>query len=269
MKPFNTYNEEKHTYPIVISLPHSGTWIPEEMRSSLRKGVVLANTDWFLPELYDFLIAKGCTVIENRVSRYVADPNRESQMVGTNYQETVIYQQNTFGRALYTKKLSSDIITERLENYYWPYQQALQRLIDAKKSRFGKVYLIDLHSFAEYPNGDKNTPADFVIGNQLDQTSSTKLRKLLTVLLEEAGYSVSNNHPFRGGFITRHFSELPKIETLQLEIRYNQYIEDRSFGEEVLTRYDSELFSKAQERLETVFEKLLVKLLDRKDLKNE
>ncbi|WP_253295915.1 N-formylglutamate amidohydrolase [Enterococcus raffinosus] len=117
--------------------------------------------------------------------------------------------------------------------------------------------------------GTKNTPADFVIGNQVDQTSSTNLRKLLTVFLEEAGYSVSNNHPFCGGFITRHFSELPKMETLQLEIRYNQYIEDRSFGEEVLTRYDSELFSKAQERLETVFEKLLVKLLDRKDLKNE
>lgn len=222
MKSFNTYNEEKHTYPIVISLPHSGTWISEEMRSSLRKGVVLVNTDWFLPERYDFLIAKGCTVIENRVSRYVADPNRESQMVGTNYQETVIYQQSTFGKTLYTEKLSSDIITRRLENYYWSYHQVLQRLIDAKKSRFGKVYLIDLHSFDEYPNGDKNTPADFVIGNQVDQTSSTKLRKLLTVLLEEVGYSVSNNHSSRGGFITCHFSDLHKIETMQLEIRYNQ-----------------------------------------------
>lgn len=260
MKTFITYNKEKHIYPVVISLPHSGTWIPEEMRSSLRKDVVLANTDWFLPELYNFLVAMGCTMIENRGNRYVADPNRESQIKGMNYQEAVIYQQNTFGKALYTKKLTSDIITERLENYYWPYHQALQRLIDAKKSRFGKVYLIDLHSFAEYPNDARTTPADFVIGNQMDQTSSAKLRKLLTVFLKEAGYSVSNNHPFRGGFITRHFSELSGIEALQLEIRYNQYIEKRSFGEEVLTKYDSELFSKAQEHLAMVFRKLFTEL---------
>jgi N-formylglutamate deformylase len=58
-----------------------------------------------------------------------------------------------------------------------------------------------------YPNDARTTPADFVIGNQMDQTSSAKLRKLLTVFLKEAGYSVSNNHSFRGGFITRHFSE--------------------------------------------------------------
>ena len=64
----------------------------------LRKDVVLANTDWFLPELYNFLVAMGCTMIENRVNRYVADPNRESQIKGMNYQESVIYQQNTFGK---------------------------------------------------------------------------------------------------------------------------------------------------------------------------
>lgn len=260
IKPFTIYNEEKNNYPVVISLPHSGTWIPEEMRNNLRQEAILANTDWFLPELYQFLSAKGCTVIENRVNRYVVDPNRESQMAGADYQNTVVYQQNTFGNPLYSKPLSEKIINERLENYDWPYHHALQALIEQKKAHFVKVYLIDLHSFAEYPNRDVSIPADFVIGNQEDQTSSVDLREFLMMLLEKEGFSVSNNHPFRGGFITRQYGQQDDTEALQLEIRYKQYIENRSFGEEELTTYDPELFSAAQKRLETVFEKLLVKL---------
>lgn len=256
MKPFEIYNEEKNVYPIIISLPHSGTWLPVEMRESLREEAVLANTDWFLPELYQFLMTRGCTVIENRVNRYVADPNRESQMAGEDYQDTVIYQQNTFGNPLYYEALSKEIISVRLEKYYWPYHHALQGLIDQKKQHFDNVYLLDLHSFAEYPNNDKREPADFVLGNQADQTSSADLREKLSQLLEETGYSVSNNYPFRGGFITRYYGNQVGIEALQLEIRYNQYIEKRSFGEEELTEYDPELFYQAQKRLEAVFEKL-------------
>lgn len=93
MKPFEIYNEEKNVYPVIISLPHSGTWFPAEMRESLREEAILANTDWFLLELYQFLIKKGFTVIKNQVNRYVVDPNRESQMTGADYQDTVIYQQ--------------------------------------------------------------------------------------------------------------------------------------------------------------------------------
>lgn len=258
MKPFELYNEEKNLYPIVISLPHSGTWLPAEMRDRLRSDAILANTDWFLPELYQFLIVQGCTVIENRVNRYVVDPNRESRMQGADYQNTVVYQQNTFGNDLYDERLPKQVVDQRLENYYWPYHRKLQELIDQKKTHFPKVYLIDLHSFAEYPNSDEaSVPADFVIGNQADQTSSSELRHSLTRFLEDEGYRVSNNEPFRGGYITRHYGEKADVEAMQVEIRYNQYIEQRSFGEEELTKYDSALFFTAQQKLSRVFEKLI------------
>lgn len=157
---------------------------------------------------------------------------------------------------MYSEALSKEVINERLENYYWPYHHALQELIDQKKQQFAKIYLFDLHSFAEYPNDDDREPADFVLGNQVDQTSSADLREKLSQALEETGYSVSNNYPFRGGFITRYYGNQVGIEALQLEIRYNQYIEKRSFGEEELTEYDPELFYQAQKRLEVVFEML-------------
>lgn len=260
MKPFTIYNEGKNQAPVIISLPHSGTWLPEEMRKSLRNEAVLANTDWFLPELYSFLAASGYTVIENQVNRYAADPNRESRMSGEDYQATAVYQRNTFGKQLYDETLSQQTVDERLNKYYWPYHQALHELIEEKRKYFSKIYLFDLHSFAEYPNADQQKPADFVIGNHADQTASADLRETLTELLEAQGYSVSNNHPFRGGFITRHYGQQTAIEALQLEIRYNQYIEKRAFGEEELSKYDPELFLSTQKQLKKIFAELLAKL---------
>lgn len=67
--------------PVVISLPHSGTWIPADMRKHLLPTAVLANSDWFLPALYDFLPQTGFTTLINRVNRYVADPNRAVTLV--------------------------------------------------------------------------------------------------------------------------------------------------------------------------------------------
>lgn len=257
MKPFLIHNKERNTYPMVVSLPHSGTWLPETMKKSLYSEAVLANTDWFLPKLYEFLVAKGCTVIENQVNRYVADPNRGSQMFGQDYQTSVVYQYNTFGHKLYNQQLEPQTIEERLTNYYWPYHQALQELINTKRQFYQKVYLLDLHSFAEYPNQVGIRPADLVVGNQADQSSSAGFRQLVTSLLEAEDYAVSNNQPFRGGFITKFYGDQPHIEALQLEIRYQEYIEARSFGEEVLTKYNPALFHCAQRRLEKVFEKLL------------
>nr|WP_172994868.1 N-formylglutamate amidohydrolase [Lactobacillus helveticus] len=40
--------------PVVFDLPHSGTTIIAEMADALLPTAVLANTDWFLRELYDF-----------------------------------------------------------------------------------------------------------------------------------------------------------------------------------------------------------------------
>ena len=41
--------------PLLISLPHSGTYVPPELAVRLRPEVLdLPDTDWFVPQLYDF-----------------------------------------------------------------------------------------------------------------------------------------------------------------------------------------------------------------------
>jgi len=40
------------------------------------------------------------------------------------------------------------------------------------------------------------------------------------------------------------------VTAIQIELRYDQYIAHRSFGEEVLTTYQSEVFKQAQQKLQ-------------------
>ncbi|GHN35799.1 N-formylglutamate amidohydrolase [Lactobacillus delbrueckii] len=71
------YNAGLNRFPVVFDLPHSGTTITAEMADALLPTAVLANTDWFLRELYDFLPGLGFTVLENNLNRYLIDPNRD------------------------------------------------------------------------------------------------------------------------------------------------------------------------------------------------
>lgn len=65
---YTDVNREQHS-PALISYAHSGTWLPVAMKKALYAKRVLANTDWFLPELYDFYARRGLTTLINHVNR--------------------------------------------------------------------------------------------------------------------------------------------------------------------------------------------------------
>jgi N-formylglutamate amidohydrolase len=48
--------------------------------------------------------------------------------------------------------------------------------------------------------------------------------------LQEAGYSVSRNKPYAGGFITEHYGNPPAgLHAIQLEINRALYMDERKF----------------------------------------
>lgn len=259
---FDCFNPDSNEYPVIFSLPHSGTFVPEEIRAVLKSEAVLANPDWFLQELYSFLPELDLTVIQNNINRYIADPNRKSFAIDddNDYRHNVVYQHNTFGHDLYDEPLSKTQIEDRLTRFYHPYHDQLQKLIDYKLDKFDEIYLVDLHSFAYYPRFEMMSPADFVIGNDYDNTSSDNIRDWLTNELHRKNYTVSDNFPFTGGHITKYYGRQSNIHALQLEIRYNNYIENREFTEEELTTYNSELFATAQNDLKKITDLFIAKM---------
>jgi len=258
MDNFTVYNETIDELPIVVDLPHSGTMIPEDIRAEIKPDSLLTNVDWFLQDLYDFVPQNGFTTLENNIHRYMADPNRDAELTQPNgdYRHEVVYSRTTFDKKIYQTDLTQAEIQNRITRFYQPYHAKLQQLIDHKLEKFEKVYLLDLHSFAQYPHEDIET-ADIVLGNKHDTASDKGFREFLTDQFEQKGYIVSDNHPFSGGYITPHYGNDPRVEAIQIELAYHMYIENRYFGEEELDGIDVGLFTTAKNSLQSIFLSLI------------
>ena len=65
------------TAPLLISMPHTGTHVPADIAARLTpEGREVHDTDWHMPQLYDFAKALGASILVATHSRYVIDLNR-------------------------------------------------------------------------------------------------------------------------------------------------------------------------------------------------
>lgn len=256
MEHYKILNENVHQFPVVIDLPHSGVFVPQDIRKRLLGSACLSNSDWFLPELYDFLPAMGCTTIINQLSRYVADMNRsiESARSG-DYRKTVVYHENTQGSSLYSSPLDENEINRRVIQYYQPYHQALGKLLLEKLQVYPSVLLLDLHSFfLDFVEGGSQ---DVYLSNRCGVTSSEQTLQQLHKGFTAQGYSVIDN-AIMGGHVIHHYRNIfqEPFEGVLIELRYTKYIENRYFGEEELTDRNEMLFQSAKQKLKDVFMRL-------------
>lgn len=259
MKSFAIQNPTLHQFPLVLSIPHSGTHVPAEIRAQMIPHVLLPNTDWFLPELYAFLPEQGVTTITAHLSRYAIDLNRSPAQARTGDFRSLVYETSTQGRPLYPQPLSDEEIKRRTESYYLPYHQALQQLLQDKLTVFPKVYLLDLHSF--FLNFNEQDHGDILLSDWDHKTASPQTMHVLHHALESQGFSVTENS-IKGGYLTRHFGTLfgERVESIQIELRYTAYLADRYFGEEEITEKDEALFASAQQKLKNAFSSILEQL---------
>lgn len=256
MEHYTIMNENVHQFPVVIDLPHSGVFVPSAIRNRLLDNACLSNSDWFLPELYDFLPAMGCTTIINRLSRYVVDVNRPIGCARSgDYRNTVVYQKNTQGSPLYSSQLDEKDINQRVIQYYQPYHQTLEKLLREKLQKYPSVLLLDLHSFfLDFVEGGSQ---DVYLSNRCGITSSEQTLQELHKGFTAKGYSVLDN-AIMGGHIIHHYRDIFKdrFEGVLIELRYTKYIENRYFGKEVVTSKNEKLFYEAKIKLESIFKQL-------------
>ena len=251
MEHYTILNENVHQFPVVIDLPHSGTFVPEDIRNSFLDGVCLSNTDWFLPELYDFFPTMGFTTMINHLSRYVVDMNRPVQgMKSGDYRKTVVYQENTQGSPLYSTPLHENEINRRVRLYYDPYHQALEKLLRKKLKVYPSVLLLDLHSFfLDFGDGGSQ---DIYLSNRRGFTSSEQTLHGLHKSLTAQGYSVIDNANL-GGHIINHYREFfgERIDGVIMTgaSLYQNILTTGNFGEEELTAATKRFFRRQNRML--------------------
>lgn len=248
----NPFKLKKYTSccNIIASLPHSSYTLTSEMKKNMKQSVILANNDWYLNELYDFLTNLNITAVSANYSRYVIDVNRKVEYKENHeeYTESLVYFKTTFNKEIYDKPLQNDIVESRIEKIYKPYHSCLLNEINNTLNSKNKVYLFDLHSFYLH------STADVVLGTRYGKTCSKEFLDIVYNAFVNEGFSVKVDEiGLRGGYITYHYSSIENVEAIQIEIRYTKYIENRYFDEEFMPKINYKLFNDTKNHLNKVF----------------
>lgn len=213
--------------PLVISIPHSGTDIPQDIAPLCNLAAKREHTDWALPELVAPLSE---TTLAATVSRYVVDVNRFKSRTGKATQP-IIPRIDEVGQQLFTNYPSKQKQADWLEQYYTPYYLHLENLLKEKLEQHERVLLVDLHSYDD--KLFKTT--DIILGTRKKQTISPDTLEKLQFLFHEEGLTTQVDTPFSGGNIIASFGKQTRIEAVQIEVPYSLYLEGHSLHPERAT----------------------------------
>lgn len=256
MEPFVVRPATVDRIPLIVSIPHTGTYIPDAVRNRLASDAMraLPMTDWHLHKLYDFLPELGITTLHATWSRFVADLNRSPEggaLYPGRFETGIVARETFWGDTVWSEPPTADEVEQWKQQVHAPYHVRLQQLLDETRQRFGRAVLIDAHSVASRANRvHSELEDDIYLGNRDETTCGLRLINAVHGAMEAAGLRVVRNYPYKGGYITAHYGSQPDVESLQIEMAQRVYMDENDPGSAVA----SERFSRAKELLMEVFE---------------
>ena len=219
--------------PVVLGLPHTGTFVPDDILSALNaRGKELSDTDWHIHTLYDGLLA-GVTTVRATFHRYVIDANRDPSGA------SLYPGQNTTGLVPLTDFDGHDIwqtepdaaeIERRRLAFHTPYHVALQAELERVKARHGVAILYDCHSIrSDIPFLFDGILPDFNIGTDMGRTCAPQIEAATVAVCAAATQSHVLNGRFKGGWTTRHYGQPDTgVHAIQMELAQSTYLTDEA-----------------------------------------
>ncbi|PPE68414.1 N-formylglutamate amidohydrolase [Caldimonas thermodepolymerans] len=237
------------TTALVLDSPHSGTWYPEDFRHACDLATLRRAEDTHVEKLYDFAPALGVAWIEAHFPRSYLDANRDLteldvSLLADPWPDPVVdgpkvrlgkglvWRLTDDGVPLYDRLLTAEEVRLRIERCWRPYHEAVAQAIDAAHRRHGHVIHINCHSMpavagshaTEFPG---MVHPDFVIGDRDGTTADPALTRWIAGFLEQRGYSVSINHPYKGVELVRRYGRpAGQRHSIQLEINRRLYMDE-------------------------------------------
>ena len=222
--------------PLLVSLPHVGTVIPEDQRARYAaRALEVEDTDWHLNLLYGFVRERGASLIVPRHSRYVIDLNRPPEdapmYAGVNNTELCPTRFFT-GDALYLEGMAPDAdeVARRRDVFWHPYHAALAAELARLKAQHGHAVLFDGHSIkSELPWLFDGRLPDLNLGTASGASCAPSLRSALVGVLEaQTSFTQVVDGRFKGGYITRQNGRPQDgVHAVQLEMCWRCYMAEQ------------------------------------------
>ncbi|MET1412420.1 N-formylglutamate deformylase [Roseibium sp. HPY-6] len=246
--------------PVVLGLPHSGTFVPDEIWQQLNPlGQKLADTDWHVDRLYSGLLPRA-TMVRANFHRYVIDANRDPEGISLypGQNTTTLCPTTDFdGTPIYREDAAPDKAEIEARRIAWhaPYHAALAAELNRVRAKHGIAILYDCHSIRSVvPFLFEGTLPDFNVGTNNGATCAPEIEAAVYRHVKDAeGYASVLNGRFKGGWTTRHYGR-PKegFHAIQMELaqRTHLTVEDQPFD------YDEREAQRLRSHLQTILSAL-------------
>ncbi|HEY1099915.1 MAG TPA: N-formylglutamate amidohydrolase [Myxococcota bacterium] len=234
--------------PVVLSVPHAGTAVPDADLPLLNIGgqALLKDADLHVEKLAQHVPSLGVPVLEALVSRYVLDVNRAPDDVDREVCPELVraarpsarglcWRTTTDGVAVLKRPLTLQELDRRRATIHAAYHDALAAELERRRRKFGFAILIDLHSMPSLGRLLHVDPgarrADIVPGDVRGTSCGPALSKLVVEHFARGGFSVRANDPYMGGYVTRHHGRPGRgIHAIQIEVNRDLYMDESSFS---------------------------------------
>ena len=245
----------RQSLPLVISSPHSGSDYPPQFLAASRLDPLMLrrSEDSFVDEIFACAPDIGAPLLRALFPRAFVDPNREPyELDPTMFDAPLPDYANTKsprvaaglgtiarvvanGAEIYRKKLPLSEALERIRTHYYPYHRSLSDLVEETRRRFGYCILLDCHSMPSTASSQASSQeagalrhrVDFVLGDCHGTACAPPIMEAAAETLTRAGFRVSRNRPYSGGFVTRHYGRPSEgVHALQIEINRALYMDE-------------------------------------------
>jgi len=234
--------------PLFFDSPHSGSTYPADYDFILPLIHLRQAEDTYIEDLYEQAPNFGATLIDAQFPRSYIDVNRnELDFVPTDLADdwpgkldpgpkaevgTGLAWVRLFGSTdIYESKITTAQLQHRIDTYWKPYHDAISKTYEYLHSTFGCVYHVNCHSMPSVGNpksvdGPVDRP-DFILGDRDGSTCEASFTQTVKEYLEQKGYTVTINYPFKGVELVRRYSDPTNYRhSLQIEINRRLYMNE-------------------------------------------
>ena len=223
------------TQPLLISMPHAGTYVPPQLAERFTdEARHVPDTDWHMERLYAFALGLGASILVATHSRYVVDLNRppDGASLYPGQSVTGLCPVDTFDDTpIYAQGDVPDDaeIAARRDAIWAPYHAQLRLELIRIRQLHGVAVLWDAHSIRSVlPRFFDGKLPDLNLGTADGASCAPELAaQLLQIAQAAPGYTAVLNGRFKGGYITRHYGQpAQNIHAVQLEMTQCSYMQE-------------------------------------------
>ncbi len=247
---YNLHLPEDRNTSVVFASPHSGRDYPEAFlrQALLDERQIRSSEDAYVDQLFHAVPSAGAPLICARAPRAYVDLNRAPEELDPALIEGIRRKSHNArvasglgviprvvanGRPILRGKISLTEAHQRISNYWRPYHDRLQTLLDESQNTFGEAILIDCHSMPHEALENVGPPGsarpDVVLGDRFGAAAASEIVDQIEAAFSKSGLRVARNMPFAGAYIAQHYGRPSRRQhAVQIEIDRSLYMDEKT-----------------------------------------